>query len=107
MNEFQLLELWGEKERERSELFLQHSHCSSPQESLTKIKACLVDNKKHIRFGEWNSNDVSSIICSRVYLCNVIVTHVILLVTLSTLKRRLGLRSEDHSDFKKFNKLSL
>merc|ERR1712039_609904 len=27
-------------------------------ESLTKIKACLVDNKKHIRFGEWNSNDI-------------------------------------------------
>ena len=46
-----------ERERETKSLF------SSPQESLTKIKACLVDNKKHIRFGEWNSNDVSSNIC--------------------------------------------
>merc|ERR1711992_452584 len=27
-------------------------------EILCKIKACLVDNKKHIRFGEWNSNDI-------------------------------------------------
>jgi len=27
-------------------------------ESMTKIKACLVDNKKHIRFGDWNGNDI-------------------------------------------------
>jgi len=27
-------------------------------ESMTKIKACLVDSKKHIRFGEWTGNDI-------------------------------------------------
>jgi len=27
-------------------------------ESMTKIKECLVDNKKHIRFGSWNGSDI-------------------------------------------------
>ena len=52
-----------ERERERAkrkiELFITQSLFSSLQESMTKIKACLVDNKKHIRFGDWNGNDVS------------------------------------------------
>ena len=26
---------------------------------MTKIKGVLVDQKRHIRFGEWNGNDVS------------------------------------------------
>ena len=73
---------------------------SSPQESLTKIKACLVDNKKHIRFGEWNSNDVSSI----TYLSLAFVAHIMFLVA-SSRKTYLTATSEDHSDFNKFNKL--
>lgn len=55
---------FGKRKKGKGEsLFKTKSLFSSPQESLTKIKACLVDNKKHIRFGEWNSNDVSSNIC--------------------------------------------
>ena len=30
------------------------------QESMVKIKDCLVENKRHIRFGNWSSNDVST-----------------------------------------------
>jgi hypothetical protein len=31
------------------------------QDSLLKIKQLLVDEKKHIRFGDWNANDVNNI----------------------------------------------
>ena len=53
----------GERAKRKSELFLTQSLFSSLQESMTKIKACLVDNKKHIRFGDWNGNDVSMYLC--------------------------------------------
>lgn len=32
------------------------------QDILCKIKTLLVDEKKHIRFGEWNANEVSTLI---------------------------------------------
>jgi obg-like ATPase 1 len=31
------------------------------QDSLLKIKHLLVEEKKHIRFGEWNANDVNKL----------------------------------------------
>ena len=33
---------------------------------MTKIKGILIDQKRHIRFGEWNGNDVSNKI---IYFC--------------------------------------
>ncbi len=41
----------------RLELFLTLLFRS--QDVFTKIKTVLVDEKRHIRFGEWNGNDVS------------------------------------------------
>ena len=50
-----------EEDGRKRDLIITQSLFSSLQESMTKIKECLVDNKKHIRFGSWNGSDVSSI----------------------------------------------